>query len=939
MRRLRGLAAVVAGTGLGLLLGGCPTNQPLEFITGGTGNQSQLGTQASVRVLSPTADMSITGGTPIEVNWNVVATTNFASVDVIFDLDDNPSNGNEIIGVQGLGITDSNTVLDTTPLDAGTYFVGVVLREQNEVAAFDYAAGRIIVNQQARFFFTAPRNNFVFDRSPLITPQFNVAWEVHDPDSTVSIQIFLDPDDVPNGNEILLRESNNQTGDSFQFNLPTSLFEPGTYRILAVVSDGTTTAEFYAPASIRLRARLAGIVDLRDLGTPDGGISGAIFEGVNPRDNLGSFVGSAQDLDGDGFGDFVCVAQFGKSGYATNAQRLGVGEVYIVHGRRDRFSGTINMNSLGALFRGWLYSGVPETVDPIRPSRGITSFAVLADWDLDGVPELAFGVPFVDSFPVGTLDPPGYFRTGGVVIAAGSSLRPDLGFAGAAPAYVLGLAEFGTLPHQPHTDAPCPEGFVGPKAMDIGSFGGGWTSFYQHTADVVGTPNRGSLVLGCRLSSNGFGDQFGEHIATYQYDSIVISAPNLDPGIGTFGGVSAAGAGVVYVYYNPSFVSNYPWSNVQAPPANTATGYSGMPDNAIENLIPHGGPYHYIIGDAGIDLPTLLSRSPGYAVDPDDSENPCTLETATGAPQISNTLRIWGQDPGGHLGNAEPIGDFNSDGIRDLAVGNPQEGDGAGAVYIVMGRFRNLVIGHELPVGELSLPMNGSDPQSVRIFDGIRIVGDPGSRLGQSQAGVADFNGDGLGDVLIGSPLINNRQGGAAIFFGKRDLINLTQSEIAYSDIATRGLGVIFEGENDDDLAGARVASAGDVDGDGLTDILICAPNANVHVDIDQDGELDIDRVRCGVIYLVYGSSQLEGICQLADVGTEKVPGAVFVGRNSEDQLGAGLGEQGDRTHGMAGAGDVDGDGFGDLIFGSVLASPGDRVDAGEAYLIYGTGD
>ena len=41
-------------------------------------------------------DLAITGGTPIEVNWTAVATTNFASLEVIFDLDQDPNNGNEI---------------------------------------------------------------------------------------------------------------------------------------------------------------------------------------------------------------------------------------------------------------------------------------------------------------------------------------------------------------------------------------------------------------------------------------------------------------------------------------------------------------------------------------------------------------------------------------------------------------------------------------------------------------------------------------------------------------------------------------------------------------------------------------------------------------------------------------------------------------------------
>ena len=78
-------------------LGGCPpAGLPLEFIEGGTGGRATIGDVASVTVFSPVSDLAITGGTPVQVNWQAIATTRSATVDLIFDLDQNPDNDNEI---------------------------------------------------------------------------------------------------------------------------------------------------------------------------------------------------------------------------------------------------------------------------------------------------------------------------------------------------------------------------------------------------------------------------------------------------------------------------------------------------------------------------------------------------------------------------------------------------------------------------------------------------------------------------------------------------------------------------------------------------------------------------------------------------------------------------------------------------------------------------
>ena len=171
-------------------------------------------------------------------------------------------------------------------------------------------------------------------------------------------------------------------------------------------------------------------------------------------------------------------------------------------------------------------------------------------------------------------------------------------------------------------------------------------------------------------------------------------------------------------------------------------------------------------------------------------------------------------------------------------------------------------------------------------------------------------------------------------------MINQTESELTIETLTSRGLATTFVGQDEDDLAGARVAAAGDIDGDGLQDLLIAAPGRSVRLDLDLDGVLEIDRTNCGVVYLIYGAPQYVGqTVDLSKIGTPELPGAVFVGRNSGDGLGAALGLQGDRARGSTGIGDTDGDGFGDLLLSSPVATPRGRVEAGEAYLIYGAGN
>ena len=775
------------------LLGGCPTESVTNVVAGPASTRSTVGNEASVEVIGPRSDLTIPGGTLVEVVYQVTATTPSGTVEIWFDPDQDAFNQNQVAAAVEQPLSQTSTLINTANLEAGTYFVGVGVRERGQLAAFAYAPGRVTVNAQPRLVFSSPRGNFTFDRSNLINRNFTIAWgpapgrESIDEDfepGRFRVDIFLDGDPDVSGDEVLLFTTTSRQAESFDFAFRSSIFEPGTYRFLAVVTDGQGRVEVRAPGSIRLRNRLAGMYDLRDLDDPTGGeLSGAIFEGFHPGDNAGSFVDGLNDVDGDGFGDMMFLAQFGKPFFDVDQQRNGSGEGYLVYGRPERFSGRMNLNSTGTLFRGELFVGIEQVSDPIRPSRGIRDFAMMDDWDGDGLRELAFGVPFIDSAPVrsqlsgiGTiLDPIGYFRSGGVVVAAGNILRPDAGFPGQQ---IIQLASIGAISHVPlecdacfGEDACCPQGFYGTKAFPIFC---GNTYFNGHWSSVEGDPPfAGGLRLGARFSTNGFGDQFGDRVDAWAFRSIVMSAPNRNPSV--INQLDTEGAGLISVY----FVEDgwIPWVNVGNPQPAPAFGYPGPSANGT-NVLPYGGPYFYIVDDfqltdigGPISGTSLVPGSPGYARQlgdwPDNCEEGFSFDG--NAPWAQTTLRFWSATQGAQLNNATAVQDLNADGLQDLAIGAPFAEDGRGSTFVFFGRLKRLMQTNSLQIEEYALPQQGPDPLGQRIFDGIRVLGGPGERLGQEQDTAGDFNNDGVTDIAIGSPLLRGRRVAGNLPFAEQD--------------------------------------------------------------------------------------------------------------------------------------------------------------------------
>ncbi|MFI5371390.1 MAG: FG-GAP-like repeat-containing protein [Candidatus Eisenbacteria bacterium] len=639
---------------------------------------------------------------------------------------------------------------------------------------------------------------------------------------------------------------------------------------------------------------------------------------------LGAAAATAGDVNGDGYDDIV----IGSPGAATG------GRISVLYGSASGLPLLTGYTDVGTLV------GSTQISSPTA-GAGFGSAAITAgDVNGDGYADVVVGAPNDNTYASNG----GYVRVYlGGPSGLGSSVWWWESSSFANSKLGISITPAGDLNGDGLADLLVGESGKIDVAVSYGStmlftnfinVGGNYRSFC--TAGDFNGDGLSDVVVGDGSYTNGQSDEgeivvypgVGEGPTTTPYYSYSVTADGSNTGwsVSSAGDVNGDG-------YDDYLIGVPTYNNTSAGETNNGAAllvYGGF-------TAPTGGIHWFRIGANGDQLGISVCRAgdingDGYGDIIAGAHQPgtgngeaCIWYGGPGKPVLNAPpdVTLTGFAADSQFGGCVTSGDFNGDGYTDVAVGAPQEANGslagAGAVYVYLGGqtginatpawigrgdqagehygsslagdgdvngdgFTDLIVGspnYDVTVGATTL----TDAGRITLHPG-HLYGSPlgppqvipgsiaGEWFGNAVAHVGDVNGDGFGDVAVGGPFATStlaNQGHVTAFLG------------GVNGLVTIPLWSQFGSEVGGGF-GSSVAGAGDVDGDGLDDVLVGA------VFEDDGGAVDRGVVR------VYAGPLGAGAPPLWKVD----------GPSAFANLG----------HCVANAGDLDGDGFSDLLFG-----------------------
>jgi len=547
------------------------------------------------------------------------------------------------------------------------------------------------------------------------------------------------------------------------------------------------------------------------LGSPAG--IGAVFQlGYalgNAQSLFGGSVAGAGDVNGDGHDDVLIGAE-GFDAPVTDA------------GRGFLFYGSAN----GVTIQGnWAYNGTSAN------ARLGTSVSPAGDVNGDGYADIAFGVP----------------GAGRIVVFHGGASGPP-----ATPNFT----GQGIVSHQ-HGRAVSTAGDVNGDGFADVIVGAPYATNVQSEEGraflYLGSANGLTSPPAWQMESNVSGAHFGWSVAAAGdvngdgYADVLVGAKDLTDG--------QSQEGRCYLFYG------------------SATGLLTTPTWIADGSLVNAqlGFACATAGDVNGDGHSDVVAAGPYTSNPQPQEGRVAVwHGSADVPAQGVTWFAESNQSGAQLGRALALGDFNGDGYSDAVVGTglyDNVGADGGRVLLYSGAPANLA--------------GGASWTAVGVA--------AGDRFGDAVASAGDVNGDGYDDLLVGAPRNQNR-GAAYLYMG-----------------APGGLGGAPTwttlGEQVGDLYGFALGTAGDLNGDGFSDVVVGAPfHAASYLDE-------------GKVYVYLGSA----------AGLATQPAWTRTGGQASALFG----------HAAGTAGDVNGDGFSDLAVGAPQYTAGESRE-GVAFVFRG---